>query len=294
MPYLYCGVKYCDSSDYHNSILQNIFVSQEDYNAIVELEQEYDEDEYDYAPCPLFEAIGDTYPHIYDELYNLAVQYVALSLADGTYNKTWKNWFEVDMYMISFDNDEDDIKISKRTIQQFKDYLKVIQWQCPNSIIEHFISHINVKDEGNRKGLRNLAEKHNKRYKLTYKEWENKKLYNLYTYEQYKREFEELLKTNPSAEDILQVGKELQEDWKEKHQNKKDILTQRHLEDLVMFLNRYIKENYPSSPIIQYNMTMQQIFHNDTLTPTRYDGSLPTKSVPMGGQGGYKRRIKRK
>jgi hypothetical protein len=291
MPYLYCSIDY-----YSNYIYQNIFISQEYYDTIVEFEQEYDEDEYNYATCPLFDAIGDTYPHIYDELYNLAVQYVALSLADGTYNKIWRHWFEVEISEISFDSKEDDIKINQRTapIQQFKDYLKVIQWKCPDGIVEHFLSYIDIKYECDRKCLRKLAEKHNIQYKLTYKEWEQKDLYRFYTFNQYKREFEELFKTKPSAESILQVGKELQEDWKERHQNGNEILSKRNLEDLVMLLNRYIKENHSSSPLIQYSMTMQQIFHNDTLIPTRYDDSVRAKSVPMGGQGGYKRRIKRK
>ena len=291
MPYLYCYIDYgCDF------ISQNIFISQKKYNNIVALEKKYNKAEYDYASGSFLEAISDKYPQFYDELCDIAVQYVALFLADGTYKKTWEYYFDIKIDSIFFDSDyRNDIEIDERKMTLLlENYLKIIQWKCSDSFVEQLLSYIDIKDENNRTEVKKIVEKHNKRYKLSYKEWEKKGGYQLYAYEQYKREFEQLLEDISSSEEILQIGKELQEDYKQQCKIGEKILTQRNLEDLVLLLNRHIKERFPSSSLVNFDMSIQKIFHDANQIPVKYDGSIRTRCVPMGGQGGYKRRIKRK
>ena len=174
MPYLYCCINY--GGDF---ISQNIFVSQKIYNDIVKLEKKYNEKEYDYAICPFLEAISNKYPQIYDELCDIAVQYVAFFLADGTYKKIWEYTFDIEIDSISFDSDySNNVEIDERKITLLlENYLKIIQWKCSDGFVKQLLSYIDIKDENNKVKIKEIVERHNKRYKLRYKEWEDKNLY---------------------------------------------------------------------------------------------------------------------
>ena len=140
--------------------------------------------------------------------------------------------------------------------------------------------------------MHRLAREHNKQFPLTYEEWENKAYYRTYSYIQYKRDFEERIKSNRSEQTIIDFGKQLQDEWVDRHNLRSQIISERDLMDLIRLLNKELKEI--SSKSIKLTKEVDKLINGEEEKPRKFGNSVYTCSVPMGGQGTYKRRFRRK
>ena len=285
-----------------DSFTQDIHVPQEFYDVMMDLESKLNIDDYQCAICPLYEALYDNEIKIFNFISEFVVAYSAIFLADGTYYKEWAINNECSTIDLC-GGGINDISFSVDLLQQFKDYLKVIQWKCSERIIKMFDFQFHLQKAGkseielkrhrkNKLEMHRLAREHNKQFPLTYEEWDNKAYYRTYSYIQYKRDFEERIKSNRSEQTIIDFGKQLQDEWVDRHNLGSQIISERDLMDLIRLLNKELKEI--SSKSIKLTKEVDKLINGEEEKLRKFGNSVYTCSVPMGGQGTYKRRIRRK